>query len=350
MKKVCLFHCCIAISILFSELLSAQGQYRAVVIGFYNLENLFDTIDDPKIRDSEFTPDGSLAWNTEKYQKKLTNMASVLELMGKEHNPDGLALLGVAEVENRAVLEDLVQHPLIASKQWQIVHYDSPDGRGIDVGLLYNPRYFRVLESRSVPANLLNLDGKPLRSRDILYVKGILDGDTTHIMVNHWPSRRGSESATRPLRNGFAAINKSIADSIVQSDSAARILIMGDMNDNPDNESMKKILSAKKKTDQLSVGDFFNPFYEKFSKGIGTLAYQDSWSLFDQIVLSYGYVAQKYQKQRYSYKSAHIVNKPFMQQKSGRFKGYPLRTFDGETFINGYSDHFPVYVVLIKSL
>jgi hypothetical protein len=328
---------------------SQNNQYRVICVGFYNLENLFDTIDDPKTNDSDFTPDGSLAWTDEKYQMKLNSLSIVLDTMAKEHCPDGTAILGVAEVENRKVLEDLVMHERIAKKRYQVIHFDSPDRRGIDVGLLYNPRYFREINSRSIPVELYNLDGKKLISRDILYVKGVLDGDTTHIMVNHWPSRRGGESATRPLREGYAAANKSLADSILQTDENARILIMGDLNDNPDNTSMTKILKARKKIKDVQNDEFFNPFYDSYSKGIGTLAYQDSWSLFDQIVLSFAYT-QKKNREHYTYAGYGIVNKPFMQQKTGRFKGYPLRTFDGETFINGYSDHFPVYIIIIKAL
>jgi hypothetical protein len=332
------------------KLNAQKNSFRVVCVSFYNLENLFDTLDHPDKRDEDFTPDGLLAWTGAKYEKKLDNMASVIELIGKEYTEDGPAILGVAEIENKAVLEDLVKRPAIASRRYQIEHYESPDFRGIDVALLYNPKYFRVLSSKPVPMKMLNSEGEPLITRELLYVKGILDGDTTHIMVNHWPSRRGGEAATRPLREGCAAINKKMADSIAAEQPGAKIIIMGDMNDNPNNTSMQLVLNAKKKANALGENDFYNPYYQMFSKGFGTLAYQDSWSLFDQIVLSSGYVSGKTRENKYQYYKAGIVNMPFMQQKTGRFKGYPFRTFDGENFIEGFSDHFPVYIILLKVL
>jgi predicted extracellular nuclease len=332
------------------KLFGQKNAFRVVCVSFYNLENLFDTLDHPDKRDEDFTPDGVLSWTGAKYEKKLDNMARVIELIGKEYTEDGPAILSLAEIENKAVLEDLVKQSAIASRRYQIEHYESPDFRGIDVALLYNPKYFRVLDSRPVPMKMLNSEGEPLVTREMLYVKGILDGDTTHIMVNHWPSRRGGEAATRPLREGCAAINKKMADSISAEQPGAKILIMGDMNDNPNNTSMHLVLNAKKKDNALGARDFYNPFYHLFSKGFGTLAYQDSWSLFDQIVLSEAYVSEKKKENKYQYYKAGILNMPFMQQKTGRFKGYPYRTFDGETFIEGFSDHFPVYIILLKVL
>jgi hypothetical protein len=344
-----LFLSILSIFIFEKNIYAQSNQYNVVCVAFYNLENLFDTINDPKIRDDDFTPDGNMVWTSEKYVKKLNNLSEVIELIGKDFTPDGPAVLGVSEIENRKVLEDLVQHEKIRNRNYQIIHYDSPDFRGIDVGLIYNPKYFRQLESRTIGVNLTKLDGKPLISRDVLYVKGILDGDTTHIMVNHWPSRRGGEAATRPLRNGCALVNRKISDSLLLDNPNAKIIIMGDFNDNPNNESILEILSAKGKKKKVSTNDLFNPFSEKFNKGIGTLAYQDAWSLFDQIVFSSAYI-NKSHKKGYNFFKSGIYNRPFLQQKTGRFKGYPLRTFDGDSFINGYSDHFPVYIILIKPL
>ena len=167
-----------------------NDEYKVAAIGFYNLENLFDTIDSPNTNDIDFTPGGRLLWNTEKYVSKEANMAKVISLLGTELNPDGLALLGVAEVENRKVLEDLVSQEPIKSRNYQIVHYDSPDERGIDCGLLYNPKYFTVLGSRPVTVTLKSpKDTVPDLTRDILYVAGRLDGEPVHVMVCHWPSR-----------------------------------------------------------------------------------------------------------------------------------------------------------------
>jgi len=337
-----------SILLFFNGTIVAQNEYRVVAIGFYNVENLFDTIDDPKIRDDDFTPEGSLTWTTAKYIKKLDNLSEVLADIATDINPDGLALVGLAEIENRQVLEDLVSTEKLAKRQYQIEHYDSPDFRGIDVALLYNPRYFRSLESRAIPVPLKNLDGRPLISREILYVKGILDGDTIHVMVNHWPSRRGGEAATRHLRNGCAAINRAVADSLRMDNPMAKIIIMGDLNDDPDNESIAQILGGKRKIDKVGQNDLYNPFYDFYKKGIGTLAYQDAWSLFDQILISKGLTVKR--ENKYSFMRAGIYNRPYLQQKSGRFKGYPFRTFDGDYFMGGYSDHFPVYILLKKAL
>jgi endonuclease/exonuclease/phosphatase family metal-dependent hydrolase len=334
--------------LLCTNLSHAQKEYRAVAIGFYNVENLFDTINDPAIRDDDFTPDGVLNWTAARYQMKLENVSRVLSEIATDINPDGLAIVGLAEVENRTVLEDLVNMEKLAGRHYQIEHYDSPDFRGIDVALIYNPRYFRRLESKPIPVSLKNLDGQPVITREILYVKGILDGDTIHLMVNHWPSRRGGEAATRHLRNGCAQVNRTVADSLRNINPNAKILIMGDFNDDPDNESISKVLSAKRKIDQVSKEDMYNPFYDYYKKGIGTLAYQDAWSLFDQIVLSKGLVNKEIEG--YQFMRAGIYNQPYLQQKVGRYKGYPFRTFDGENFINGYSDHFFVYILLKKAL
>jgi len=323
-----------------------KKDYKVLTVAFYNIENLFDTINTPGVFDEEFTPTGSKSWTSEKYWDKQGNLAKVLSELGTDINPMGPAVIGMAEIENRAVLEDLASMPAIADRQYQIVHYDSPDRRGVDVGLFYNPRLFRLLDSRAIPVNLITQENRPLITRDILYVKGIMDRDTVHVMVNHWPSRRGGEAASRPLRSGCAAIARGVADSIRAINPMAKIIIMGDMNDDPVNESMFKILEAKPDRKKVKPEQFFNPFYSFYKKGMGSNAYQDAWSLFDQIVVSYGYVAPE--AGGYQFYQAFIHNPPYMAQKSGRYKGYPFRTFDGDTYISGYSDHYPTYIHLIK--
>lgn len=340
-------HLALIALLLVSYNLSAQKkQYKAICVAFYNLENLFDTIDTPDVRDIEYTPDGQKAYTSAVYWDKQANLARVISELGVDITPDGPAILGVAEVENRDVLEDLVNMPAIKDRQYQIVHYDSPDRRGVDVAMFYNPRYYRLLESRPVPVNMDNLRGRPLITRDILYTKGILDGDTVHVMVNHWPSRRGGEAASRPLRSGCARINRHIADSIRATDPMAKIIVMGDLNDDPINESVYTVLEARPKIKKIEPHQFFNPFYDFYKKGMGSNAYQDAWSLFDQIMLSYGFVSDE--AKGYRFYKATIYNPPYMQQKTGRFRGYPFRTFDGDTYISGYSDHYPTFVHLIK--
>ncbi len=325
-----------------------QKQYNIGAIGFYNLENLFDTIDSPDTRDSEFTPLGDNLYNTEVYLDKLNKLARVISELGTDRTPDGVAILGVAEVENRKVLEDLVAEPAIRARRYEIVHYDSPDQRGIDVGLLYQPKYYKVLNSRPIPVEIYDDKGERTYTRDILFVSGLFDGEPLHVLVNHWPSRRGGEAATQPLRNYAASLCKSVADSLMQADPNAKIIIMGDLNDDPSSPSVRQVLNAKQKKEQVKPGGMFNPMYDFYKKGIGTLAYQDAWSLFDQLILSYGLINPS--AGGYQFYQANVHNKPYMTQQTGHFKGYPFRCYVGATYTGGYSDHFPVYLYLIREV
>lgn len=329
--------------------LSGQGQqYKVGCIGFYNLENLFDTLDTPGVRDTEFTPTGANRYDTRVYLEKLDNLARVVSELGTDLTPDGVAVLGVAEIENRKVLEDFVFHPRIKDRNYEIVHYDSPDERGIDVALLYQPRYFQVTGSRAIPLLIYEGNGERNFTRDVLYVSGLFDGEPLHILVNHWPSRSGGEAATQPYRNAAAMLCKNVCDSLTQIDPNARIILMGDLNDDPTSPSVRKVLQANHKKKEVQPGGLFNPMYDFYKKGVGTLAYRDTWNLFDQIILSYGLINP--QAGGYRFYQAHIHNKPYMVQKMGHFQGYPFRTYGGNTYLGGYSDHFPVYVYLIKAI
>lgn len=334
------------ILLLTSPRLAGQNNFKVGSIGFYNLENLFDIIDSPDTNDSDFTPTGINQWTQERYESKMKNLVQVISQLGVEYSPDGIAVLGVAEIENRFVLEDLVSREPLARRNYQIVHYDSPDPRGIDVALLYQPKYFQVLSSRPLPMASYAENGETRGTRDILYVSGLFDGDTMHILVNHWPSRRGGEKATEPLRNAAAMVCKQVIDSLRQIDPLAKVIVMGDLNDDPVNASVKDILKGKRTVEEVRTGDMFNPMYNYFKKGIGTLAYRDAWSLFDQIVITEG-LAKPHDNGYFFYQS-RIFNPPFMSQSTGPFKGYPLRTFAGTEFLNGYSDHFPVYIYVVK--
>jgi len=335
-------------SILFLFSLSLSGQkkeasYNIMAVGFYNLENLFDTEDDPNIDDSEFLPAGTRAWTRERYAEKLANMASVIAQIGQPEVKAGLSVLGVAEIENRRVLEDLVKQPLLRDRKYRIIHYDSPDGRGVDVGLLYNPMHFTPLYSKPIP--LINYEGERRRyTRDILYVKGMLDDDTLHILVNHWPSRGGGPASVA-YRNNGAKQCRIVADSLLKIDKKAKLLIMGDLNDDPTDESIKSYLRAVGKAEEVSKTGLFNPFEEMFRRGQGSNAYRDAWSLFDQVILSEGIADPD--AQGFRFLKAGIFNKKFLIQKSGQYKGYPFRTFSGDQYQGGYSDHFPSYVYLV---
>ncbi len=321
--------------------------YKVAAIGFYNLENLFDTIDSPTTNDIDFTPGGRLLWNTEKYVSKEGNMAKVISLLGTELNPDGLAILGVAEVENRKVLEDLVAQPALAPRNYKIVHYDSPDERGIDCGLLYNPKYFTVLGSKAVPVSLKGpKDTVPDFTRDILYVAGRFDGEPLHVMVCHWPSRRGGEKASEWARMAAATRCREVADSIRQVNPEAKIVIMGDLNDDPINKSLTDGLRSRGNVDDVKSGDVYNLMYSHYKDGDGTLAYRDAWNLFDQIMVTKPLVNKKSGGWQV-YKSM-VFKEPWLLQTEGAFRGYPFRTYVGDIFINGYSDHLPVYFYLLK--
>lgn len=342
MKRINLFLLFFSFSLLsFAQ----KKEYKITCLGFYNLENLFDTLNTPGVRDREFTPKGRRIWGTKLYNEKLGNLAKVISELGTEMTPDGVAMIGVAEIENRLVLEDLVKHPIIADRNYKIIHYDSPDKRGIDVALLYQEKYFNPTASRPVKIDHVKPNGDTLFTRDVLFVSGELDGDPIHVLVNHWPSRRGGEKATAPLRNLAAMYNRNIVDSLQQVDPKAKVFVMGDMNDDPVSPSMKDILRGKNKKEKVKKKDMFNPYMNYYKKGFGSNAYRDAWSLFDQIVMSPGVL--KDDDGYYFYKSK-IYNKRYLIQKTGQYKGYPYRTFSGDSYAGGYSDHFPVFVYLIK--
>jgi endonuclease/exonuclease/phosphatase family metal-dependent hydrolase len=336
--------------IISQDLILAQDkkdEYKVAAIGFYNLENLFDTIDSPTTNDADFLPSGRLVWNTEKYISKQANMAKVISELATELSPDGVALLGVAEIENSKVLEDLVKQEAIKARNYQIVQYDSPDERGIDCGLLYNPKYFQVAYSKAYPVMLVDeKTGERDFTRDILYVTGQFDGEPLHIMVGHWPSRRGGEAASAPGRATAAGVCKMIADSILAANENAKIVIMGDLNDDPDSKSLTKVLQAKGDTKDVKRGGLYNPMYDHYKNGDGTMAYRDAWSLFDQMIVSQPCVNKKTGGWQY-YKSM-VFRRPWLLQTEGAFRGYPFRTFVGDIFIDGYSDHLPVYLFFLK--
>jgi hypothetical protein len=321
-----------------------EKTFKVACIGFYNLENLFDTILDPDLYNNvEFTPEGPNLWTSDRYHEKLEHMAFVISQIATDVTPDGPALLGVSEIENRRVLEDLVKEESIRDRNYQIVHYDSPDYRGVDVGLLYHPNYFEVTNSKSY---MLRLEDSTFRTRDQLIVSGWLDGEKIHVIVNHWPSRRGGEKKSRPKRNAAGDLSRHIVDSLLNMDRNAKILVMGDLNDDPINPSVLEHLRAKGDEKKLQEGDLFNPMYKMYKDGLGSLAYRDTWNLFDQIIISQGLLGKDFSN--FKFYTARVFNKNFLTQKEGPFTGYPFRTFGGGVYLGGYSDHFPVYLFLIK--
>ncbi|MBP8823666.1 MAG: endonuclease/exonuclease/phosphatase family protein [Flavobacteriales bacterium] len=324
---------------------SEEVRYAPRPIGFYNIENLFDTIDGPN-DDAEFLPGSAKQWTSERYRHKLGNMARVIGEMGTDILPDGVVCLGLAEVENQDVLEDLVATPPLDKRGYRFVHHDSPDRRGVDVGFLYNPAYFTLLHNKAY--TLRDPADSAFFTRDVLVVSGLMDGDTVSILVNHWPSRRGGEKRSLPKRILAAELGRHIVDSLLLRNADARILYMGDLNDDPVDPSVRKFLNTTGDK-KLAVGrKLFNPMYDLYRKGIGTLAWRDSWNLFDQIILSPGLVTGHGGNLRYY--GVRVFNPPYLQQREGNFAGYGLRTYVGDQYAGGFSDHFPVYVILVKEV
>ena len=339
------------LALLLAGINSASAQktnYKVGLIGFYNLENFYDTINDPNKSDEEFLPNGTKHYTGEVYLDKIGRLAEVLSQIGTDLSPDGLSIIGNAEIENENVLQDLVRHPLLKSRGYKVVHYDSPDERGVDVALLYNPKYFTPLFSESLFVPIFNQDGTPRMTRDILFVYGKFDGEDMYIMVGHWPSRRGGEEVSAPNRAIAAGVCRHKADSITKINPDAKIVIMGDLNDDPISPSVAKVIGSKGEKDKVERGGIYNPWVGMYKQGIGTLAYNDSWNLFDQIMVSSGFLSNN--QTGYFFKDAHIFSKPWMIQTTGRYKGYPKRTYDFDNYMAGYSDHFPTYIVLLKRL
>ncbi len=327
---------------------NTKQQYKLALIGFYNLENLYDTIDNPAVNDEEFTPNGPRNYTSVIYLDKLTKLATVISQIGTDINPDGLAILGVAEVENDTVMNDLSHHKLLEKRGYKIVHYDSKDLRGVDVGLFYNPKYFTVEASDKLFVQLPGGSKDSYFTRDILWVKGKLDGETIHVYVNHWPSRLGGEERSAPARAAAAQVVKNHIDSIGKLEPNAKVIIMGDLNDDPVSPSVTDVLQAKSKQKEVTPGGLYNPWWDLYKKGIGTLAYQDAWGLFDQIIISYPWLDK--QQNGFFFYQRHIFNKEFLVENIGRYKGYGMRTWDGNRYRGGYSDHFSTFIVLLKKL
>lgn len=320
-------------------------RYAPRPIGFYNVENLYDTIDGPN-DDAEYLPTSAKLWNTERYERKLQHLAKVIGEMGTDVLPDGLVCLGLCEVENRGVVEDLVKTGALAERGYRIVHHDSPDRRGVDVAFIYNPAYFTLLHERAYP--LRNPEDSLFRTRDQLVVTGLMDGDTLSIIVNHWPSRYGGEKRSLPLRTLAAKLGRHIIDSLMARNADARILYMGDLNDDPVDPSVRKFLNTTGDKEFVTDKKFYNPMYDLYKKGIGSLAWRDSWNLFDQIILSPALVTGAGGNLKYY--GTRVFNQPYLRQDEGNFAGYPFRTFVGDQYQGGYSDHFPVYVILVKEV
>ena len=320
----------------------SSGGRRVQVAGiaFYNFENLFDTIPNtPLGRDEEFTPGGSRQWDGRKYWLKVHNLAYAISQFKTKTTPYGPAIIGVSEIENASVMADVARQPELRDWNLQIVHHDSPDLRGVDVGLMYNPRYFKV-------ENVTNhtLTALSFATRDQMCVVGQLLGQRIGVIVNHWPSRLGGQEQSEPNRIAAAELSKQIADSLWRVDPDMGVIVMGDLNDDPMNKSCAVILGGKREAKDAKPHGFFNPWWNILNRGIGTLAYASSWNLFDQIIISGNLVNTP--EDRWHFYEAKVLNFDFLKDTEGNRVGYPKRTYAAGSFLGGYSDHFPTEIFL----
>lgn len=331
----------ITLGVLALFVLMAYGQEKKFAlysVAFYNMENLFDTIHDEGKNDYEYLPNGTNQWNTMKYKAKLKNMSEILSMLSTDKLPMGPAIIGVSEIENYRVLEDILKQPALADRGYQYVHYEGADQRGVDCAFFYNPKLFELTNSKLVPYVYIN--DTVHKTRGFLIASGNIAGEKMHFIVNHWPSR----AAASPARERAGEQVRAIKDSLLREDSAAKIVIMGDMNDDPMDNSMLT-LGAKKYRKEVGKGDFFNPWWETLEdKGVGTLLYRGKWNLFDQIVLSSALLKKKGLK----YDHNEVFIREYLFQQDGKYKGSPLRTHGGKLWLNGYSDHLPTIIYLKK--
>jgi len=318
---------------------------NALRVVFYNVENLFDVYDDRLTEDDEFTPGGIRAWNYRRFIVKTQNIGKVLVAAGGWEAPE---IIGLCEVENRLTLIQLLKYSPLGRLNYQIVHYDSPDQRGIDVAMLYRPDKFHKLHSEPIAVVFPGEDARS--TRDILYVKGIaLGADTLHVFVNHWPSRLRGYMATKPLREFAGALLRTKVDSIKQFDPKASILIMGDFNDTPDEHSLVYSLGAKLNQAELQPGELYNlmnDFYR--NPALGTHKYQGYWSSIDHFIVSQGLLKGKRGLGIYP-AGAAIFDADFLLEDDPVHTGKrPKRTYIGMQYKPGYSDHLPIILDIIN--
>lgn len=326
----------------------AQRKISMYAVGFYNQENLFDTCHDADKNDYDFTPNGSYRWNGMKYTHKLRNMARALADMGTDKLPGvGCAAIGMAEVENDRVLADLVSQEPLSKRGYRYVHVEGPDKRGIDCALLYNPQLFRVNGVKLHPYVQSLAKDSAFKTRGFLTVDGEMAGERLTIIVCHWPSR----FSTSFYREQGGRQVRALKDSLMKADPKLKVLVMGDMNDDPTDKSMTEALGCKADIDQVKDGEMYNPWYNILAKqGVGTLFYHGSWNLFDQIVMSRNLLNQNGRKDFSTLKffANQIFRRDYLIQKEGKYKGAPLRTTAGGVWLDGFSDHLPVVTYFVK--
>ncbi|AJR02710.1 endonuclease/exonuclease/phosphatase family protein [Siansivirga zeaxanthinifaciens] len=307
-------------------------------ISFYNVENLFDVKNDKKTFDDDFLPNSYKNWTADRYNNKLKKLSFAISNIGKTETGKHPALIGLAEVENAKVIRNLLNQENLKSCHYEFIHYDSLDERGIDVALIYDKTIFEVKHSEVFTIKLFNHDGSPDYTRDILLVKGFLDGTLIHVIVNHWSSRREGEKESEEKR--LIASNKvaEIISNVRNEDTEAKIIVMGDFNDDPSNESIKNLLEK---------ANLFNPMETLRSFSRGSTNHNRQWNLFDQIFFTTNFFTHNLDT--LAFDEANIFDPNFLKIMNGRFKGTPFRTYNGKRYEGGYSDHFPVYAIFKRN-
>ncbi|MFO7879408.1 MAG: endonuclease/exonuclease/phosphatase family protein [Bacteroidota bacterium] len=345
LRYIGLFACLVITGSLLTAQEIVEQNPDAVNIMFYNVENLFDTEDDPDKWDEEFTPDTAKYWTYYRYQQKLFQIYQVITAVGGWDAPD---VVGLSEVENRTVLEELISKTPLYNAGYEIIHYESPDGRGIDVAMLYREKNFNPIEDYPIP---VVFPGDQRATRDILYVKGeVRTGDTVHLFVNHWPSRWGGQMETEPKRVHAASVLRHHVDSLFKEHKNPHIVIMGDLNDYPDNKSITQTLRAQKTFSNPRPEVLYNlSYYLQEEKGQGSHKYQGEWGILDQIIVS-GSLLDKSGALYTDFDHVSVFMGDFLLEKDEKNVGkQPNRTYIGYKYHGGYSDHLPVYIKLLQN-
>lgn len=308
-------------------------------VAFYNLENLFDIKDDQLTNDNDFLPTSIKKWTYKRYENKLRKLGYTISNIGRDETDKHPTIVGLAEVENDTVLKNLAESHHLHEFNYGFVHYDSLDERGIDVALLYDKTYFTVIHSETFSIRLVDEAGSPDYTRDILLVTGLLEDEEIHIIVNHWSSRREGESETENKR--LVASNKviEIIDGLKAKNQLSKIIVMGDFNDDPTNNSVMNLVKSQ---------DLYNPMESLLSYKRGSTSHHFKWNLFDQIMVTKNFFDSD--ANTFRFEQANIFDTDFLKLFNGKYKGKPFRTYVGKKYKGGYSDHFPVYATLKKNL
>ena len=306
-------------------------------VAFYNVENLFDIHNDKLTHDDDFLPTSDKKWTAKRYKNKLRKLGFAISNIGKIENDRHPVLIGLAEVENAIVLDDLLSSKHLEDLNYDFIHYDSDDERGIDVALLYDTTSFKPSHSEVFSIKLFKDDGAIDYTRDILLVSGDFEGDNIHVIVNHWSSRREGQKESEHKRITASKKVSEIITNLKTQEEDAKIIIMGDFNDDPSSPSIQRLMASH---------DLFNPMETLLSYNRGTTRRHFHWNLFDQILFTTNFF--EHEKRSLKFMSANIFDDDFLKLFNGKYKGTPFRTFVGKKYKGGYSDHFPVYVTLKK--